>query len=217
MKRFNYFLYFNKVLISFGLFGFISPVAASTNNFICSPERSYLIRYKDRVSFEGLSTKNRSKYEENTKSAKKFKVSFDLKTNNSLIEGKPAKAIRIPDPKPYEYAPLFLYFTEDDLTNNDFEEFTNDFKESNFTSKSTLTTNSWNIRLDTPTKPFGPFYAIKSLKKIEESFKINHLDEVLEDILVEETILEVSEVFVVKLNENHQLILFSKSKNVYIF
>ena len=29
LKRFNYFLHFKKVLISFGLFGFLSPVEAS--------------------------------------------------------------------------------------------------------------------------------------------------------------------------------------------
>jgi len=170
-------------------------VEASTYDLICSPERSYLIRYEDKVSSEGLTIKNRSKYKENTKSAKKFKVSFDLKNNSVFIEGKPAKSIRISDPKPYEYAPLFLYLTDNDLTENDFEEFTNDFKKSIFTSKKTLTTTKWNIRLDRPTDSSGPFYAIKSLKKSEESLKINNLDEILEDILVEENTLEVSEGF----------------------
>ena len=118
-KRFNYFLYFKKVLISFGLFGFLFPLEASTYDFICSPERSYLIKYEDKVSSEGLTTKNRSKYKENTKSAKKFKVSFDFKNNSFFIEGKPAKAIRISDPKPYEYAPLFLYSSGSDLSQND--------------------------------------------------------------------------------------------------
>ena len=195
LKRFNYFLYFKKVLISFGLFGFLSSVEASTYDLICSPERSYLIRYEDKVSTEGLTTKKRTKYKENTKSAKKFKVSYDLKNNNAFIEDKLAKTIRISDPKPYEYAPLFLYLTEDDLTQNDFEEFTDDFKESILTTKTTLTINTWNIRLDNPTDSFGSFYAIKSLKESEETSKINDLDEVLEKILVEETLLEVSEGF----------------------
>ena len=186
-------MYFKKVLISFGLFGFLSPAEASIYHLICFPERSYLIRYEDKVSSEGLTTKNRSKYKENTKLAKKFKVSYDLKNNNAFIEGKLSKAIRISDPKPYEYAPLFLYSTGSDLSENKISTENDDGDILSLKTKSTLTKNIWSIRLDRPTNSSGPFYAIKSFKESEMSFTIDSMDEVSGDTLVEDTVLEISE------------------------
>ena len=194
LKRFNYFFYFKKVLISFGLFGFLSPLEASTFDLICSPARSFLITYEDKVSSDkGVLTKNRSKYKDNTKSAEKFKVSYDLKNNNAFIEGKPAKAIRISDPKPFEYAPLFLYSTGNNLSEN---EISNVDEDGDILSSKTITTlieNKWSIRLDRPTDSSGPFYAIKSFKESEETSRIDFVDEVSVDTLVEDTVLEISE------------------------
>ena len=186
-------MYFKKVLISFGLFGFLSPVEASTYDLICSPERSYLIRYEDKVSSEGLTTKNRPKYKESTKSAKKFKVSYDLKNNNAFVEDKLAKTIRISDPKPYEYAPLFLYSTGSDLTENKSSTENDDGDILSLKTKTTLTKNIWSIRLDRPTNSSGPFYAIKSLKESEMSSIIDSMDGISVDTLVEGTVLEISE------------------------
>ena len=196
LKRFNYFFYFKKVLISFGLFCFLSPLEASTYDLICSPARSFLITYEDKVSSdEGFLTKNRSKYKDNTKSAKKFKVSYDLKNNNAFIEGKPAKAIRISDPKPFEYAPLFLYLTGNNLNLSENEISTVN-EDGDVLSSKTITTlieNKWSIRLDRPTDSSGPFYAIKSFKESEETSRIDFMDEVSVDTLVEDTVLEISE------------------------
>ena len=191
--RFNYFFYFKKVLISFGLFGFLSPLEASNYDLICSPERSFLITYQDKISSEAFLTKNRSKYKDNTKSAKKFKVSYDLKNNNAFIEGKQAKAIRISDPKPFEYAPLFLYSTGNDLTENEVSTLNEDGDILSSKTITTLTENIWSIRLDRPTNSSGPFYAIKSLKESEENSRIDFIDEVSVDTLVEDTVLEISE------------------------
>ena len=195
LKRFNYFFYFKKVLISFGLFGCLSPLEASTYDLICSPERSFLITYEYKVSSEGFLNKNKSRYKDNTKSAKKFKVSYDLKNNNAFIEGKPAKAIRILDPKPFEYAPLFLYSTGNNFSEN---EISNVDEDGDILSSKTITTlieNKWSIRLDRPTDSSGPFYAIKSFKESEETSRIDFVDEVSVDTLVEDTVLEISEGF----------------------
>ena len=189
MKRLNYFFYFKKVLISFCLFGFLSPLEASTYDLVCSPERSFQITYEDKVSSEGFINKNRSKYKDNTKSAKKFKVSYDLKNNNAFIEGKLAKAIRISDPKPFEYAPLFLYLTENDLTENEISTLNQDDDILSSKTLSTLTENIWSIRLDRPTISTPPFYAIKSFKESEENSRIDFIKDVSVDTLVEDTVL----------------------------
>ena len=79
-----------------------TTIEASTYNLICTPERSYQISYIDKVNDEGELTQNRSKYKEDIKSRQKFKVFYDLKNNDGFIENKPAKAVRILDPEPFE-------------------------------------------------------------------------------------------------------------------
>ena len=95
-----------------------TAVESSTYNLICTAERSHQISYLDKVNDEDELTQIRSKYKEDITSKKNLKVSYNLKNNNGFIENNPAKAIRILDPGPYEYAPLFLYSQEwgDDIT-----------------------------------------------------------------------------------------------------
>ena len=193
LKKFNYFFYFQKFLISFSLLGFLSPLEATTYDLTCSPERSYLISYQEKVSSEELITKNRSKYKEDTKSAKKFKVSFNLENNSAFIEGNPAKAIRISDPQPYEYAPLFLYTFGSDLTEDNTSTSNINGDMLSLKTKSTLTKNIRSIRLDRPTDSSGPFYATKSFKESVMNSTLDSMDEESVDTLVEDTVLEILE------------------------
>ena len=87
---------------------------ASTYNLICTSDRTHQIRYIDK-STDSEFTQNRSKYKEDIKSRKKFKVSYDLKNNNGFIENNYAKAVRILDDKSYKYYPLFLYSQYDEV------------------------------------------------------------------------------------------------------
>ena len=116
MNRSMHFLYFKKVFISFSLFACLTPLEASTYNLICTPKRSHLISYKDKINKKYELTQTRSKYKEDInkdyiKSSEKFKVSYNLKNNSGFIENNPAKAIRIFAPEPFEYAPLFFVFS----------------------------------------------------------------------------------------------------------
>ena len=84
MNRSFHFLNFKKVFISFSLFGCLAPLEASTYNLICTTERSHKISYIDKVNEKDELTEIRSKYKEDLKTKKKFKVSYNLKNNSGF-------------------------------------------------------------------------------------------------------------------------------------
>ena len=164
------------------------PIAleASTYKLICTPDRSYQISYIDKVNEENELTQSRSKYKEEITSRKKFKVSYNLKNNNGFIENNPAKAIRILDPGPYEYAPLFLYSQEGSVDNIE----KNEYGETLFFDSMKL--NRWDIRIDRPTDSYPSFFFIKSLEDSEERYVINNSDEFKNDTLTQKITHEIS-------------------------
>ena len=164
-----------------------TSVEASTYNLICTTERSYQISYIDKVNEDDLLTQNKSKYKEDMKSREKFKVFYNLKNNNGFIENNSAKAVRILDPGPYEYAPLFLY---SHLGEVDTTEKENEYYE--ILSVESLKVNTWNIRIDRPTDSSTSFFSIKSLEDSEARYVINNSDELTNDTLTEKLIHEIS-------------------------
>jgi len=150
-------------------------VEASTYNFICTPERSYQISYIDKIKVDEL-TQNRSKIKEDIKLRKKFRVSYNLKNNNGFIENNFAKAVRILDPGPYEYAPLFLYFQVGAVDETEKE---NEYGE--ILSVDSMKINTWNIRMDSPTDTSTRFFSIQSLENSEARYAINNSDKYTSD------------------------------------
>ena len=163
-----------------------TTVEASTYNLICTPERSYQISHIDRVNEKGELTQNRSKYKEDIKLRKKFKVFYNLKNNNGFLENSSAKAVRILDPGPYEYAPLFLYSQVGALDNTEKE---NEYGEILFVDSMKI--NTWNIRIENPTDLSTSFFSIKSLDDSEMRQTINS-DDFTKDTLTEKLIHEIS-------------------------
>ena len=120
MNIFYFSKYFNKLLISFCLFGFLLPIEASTFKLKCIEKRSFTFSY-------GYFTDNETTYkdpirfkENKNKMLGEFLVTFDLKNNSGSIDESPARAIRILKRSAknnydqifatdYEYSPLFLY------------------------------------------------------------------------------------------------------------
>ena len=182
-----HFLYFKKVFISFSLFACLTPLEASTYNLICTPKRSHLISYKDKINKKYELTQTRSKYKEDIKSSKKFKVSYNLKNNSGFIENNPAKAIKIFSPDPYEYTPLFLYYRGSEvgetLDENEYGEIT---------SADLIKVNRWNIRIESPTDSSTSFFSIKSLEDSELRSTINNSDELISENLTEKYTHEIS-------------------------
>ena len=174
---------FTTLLAAFAL---PSAVEASTYNLICTPERSYQISYIDKVNKWGDLTQDRSKYKEDIKLGKKFKVSYNFKNNNGFLENNPAKAVRILDPGPYEYAPLFLYSQVGAVDNTEKE---NEYGEILFVDLMKI--NTWNIRIDNPTDSSTSFFSIKSLEDSEMTETINS-DDFTKDTLTEKLIHEIS-------------------------
>ena len=162
-----------------------TAVEATTYDLICTPERSYQISYIDKVKDDDL-TQNRSKYKEDIKSRKKFKVFYDLKNNNGSIENNSAKAVRILDPEPYEYAPLFLYSQVGAVDNTEKE---NEYGEILFVDSMKI--NTWNIRIDRPTDSLTSFFSIKSLEDSEMREIINS-DDFTRDTITEKLTHEIS-------------------------
>ena len=183
-----HFLYFKKVFISFSLFGCLAPLEASTYNLICTAKRSHLISYKDKINKKYELTQTRSKYKEDIKSSKKFKVSYNLKNNSGFIENNPAKAIRIFAPEPFEYAPIFLYYEVGELGETRVE---NEYGE--IIAADLLKVNRWNIRIENPTDSSTSFFSIKSLEDKESAFIIDNSDELINDNLTEKYTHEISE------------------------
>ena len=116
-------------------------------------------------------TQNRSKYKEDIKLSKKFKVFYNFKNNNGFLENNSAKAVRILDPGPYEYAPLFLYSQVGAADNTEKE---NEYGE--ILSVDSMKINTWNIRIDRPTDSSTRFFSIKSLEDSEMREIINSDD-----------------------------------------
>ena len=182
MHMYHYFNYFKKVFIPFSLFGCLIPVEASTYNLICTKDRSNLMRYKDKVSQDNSLTQSPSEYTEITNSGEKFEVYYDLKENSGFIENNAAKAIRVTYPKPYEYAPLFLYSRELVLNKN--------------SNSVVLKTGSFNIRIENPTDSLSSFFFVESfLEEKEKTYEKNVSDQVFQGGMVMEKILEISEGF----------------------
>ena len=191
MNRSFHFLNFKKVFISFSLFGCLAPLEASTYNLICTTERSHKISYIDKVNEKDELTQTRSKYKEDIKSSKKFKVSYNLKNNSGFIENNPAKAIKIFSPDPFEYTPLFLYYEVDE-----FGETLEENEYGEIIGADLLKVNKWNIRIDRPTEDYAiPFFSIKSLEDKESTFIIDNSDNFKEYILTLKTTHEISEGF----------------------
>ena len=174
---------FTTLLAAFAL---PSAVEASTYNLICTPERSYQISYIDKINEKDELTQNRSKYKEDIKLRKKFKVFYNLKNNNGYLENSSAKAVRILDPGPYEYAPLFLYSQVGAVDNTEKE---NEYGEILFVDLMKI--NTWNIRIDNPTHSSTSFFSIKSLEDSEMTETINS-DDFTKDTLTEKVIHEIS-------------------------
>ena len=174
---------FTTLLAAFAL---PSAVEASTYNLICTPERSYQISYIDKVNKWGDLTQDRSKYKEDIKLGKKFKVSYNFKNNNGFLENNSAKAVRILDPGPYEYAPLFLYSQVGAVDNTEKE---NEYGEILFVDSMKI--NTWNIRIDRPTDSLTSFFSIKSLEDSEMREIINS-DDFTRDTITEKLIHEIS-------------------------
>ena len=188
MNRSFHFLNFKKVFISFSLFGCLAPLEASTSyNLICTTERSHKISYIDKVNEKDELTQTRSKYKEDIKSSKKFKVSYNLKNNSGFIENNPAKAIKIFSPDPYEYTPLFLYYEVSEvgetLDENEYGEII---------GADLLKVNRWNIRIENPTDSSTTFFSIKSLEDSELRSTINNSDELINANLTEKYTHEIS-------------------------
>ena len=187
MNRSFHFLNFKKVFISFSLFGCLAPLEASTYNLICTTERSHKISYIDKVNEKDELTQIRSKYKEDLKTKKKFKVSYNLKNNSGFIENNPAKAIKIFSPDPREYTPLFLYYrggeVGETLDENEYGEII---------GADLLKVNRWNIRIDNPTGSFTYFFSIKSLEDSEYRSTINNSDELINENLTEKYTHEIS-------------------------
>ena len=163
-----------------------TTVEASTYYLICTPERSYQISYIDKVNKWGDLTQDRSKYKEDIKLGKKFKVSYNFKNNNGFLENNSAKAVRILDPGPYEYAPLFLYSQVGAVDNTEKE---NEYGEILFVDSMKI--NTWNIRIDRPTDSLTSFFSIKSLEDSEMREIINS-DDFTRDTITEKLIHEIS-------------------------
>jgi len=180
-----------RILMKRLLLPFLAAIAlptvleASTYKLICTPDRSYQISYIDEVNEENELTQSRSKYKEEITSRKKFKVSYDLNNNNGFIENNPAKAIRILDPGPYEYAPLLLYSQENLVGNIE----KNEYGETLFIDS--MKVNTWNIRIERPTDSPTSFFFIKSLDVSEERYMINNSDEFKNDILTQKITHEI--------------------------
>ena len=158
---------------------------ASTYKLICTPDRSYQISYIDEVNEKNELRQSRSKYKEEITSRKKFKVSYDLKNNNGFIENNPAKAIRILDPGPYEYAPLFLYSQEGLVDNIE----KNEYGETLFGDS--IKVNTWDIRIERPTDSSTSFFFIKSLDDSEERYMINNSNEFKNNTLTQKITHEI--------------------------
>ena len=165
-----------------------TAVESTTYYLICTPERSYQISYIDKVN-DGDLTQNRSKYKEDIKSRKKFKVFYDLKNNNGSIENNSAKVVRILDPEPYEYAPLFLYSQVGAVNNTDKENVYGEIL-----SVESMKINTWNIRIDRPTGSSKSFFSIKSFEDSEMRDIINS-DELTNYTLTEKLTHEISTGF----------------------
>ena len=163
-----------------------TTIEASTYNLICTPERSYEISYIDKVNEKGELIQNRSKYKGDIKLRKKFKVFYNLKNNNGFLENNSAKAVRILDPGPYEYAPLFLYSQVGAVDNTEKE---NEYGEILFVDSMKI--NTWNIRIDRPTDSLTSFFSIKSLEDSEMREIINS-DDFTRDTITEKLIHEIS-------------------------
>ena len=175
---------FTTLLAAFAL---PSAVEASTYNLICTPERSYQISYIDKVNKWGDLTQDRSKYKEDIKLGKKFKVSYNFKNNNGFLENNPAKAVRILDPGPYEYAPLFLY---SQVGAADGTEKENKYGE--ILAVSSIKLNTWNIRIERPTDSSTRFVSIKSLEDSKERYTMDDSFEETNFSLTEKLIHEIS-------------------------
>ena len=178
---------FTTLLAAFAL---PSAVEASTYNLICTPERSYQISYIDKVNKWGDLTQDRSKYKEDIKLGKKFKVSYNFKNNNGFLENNPAKAVRILDPGPYEYAPLFLY---SQVGAADGTEKENKYGE--ILAVSSIKLNTWNIRIEIPTASSTRFVSIKSLEDSKERYTIDDSNDFTNSSLTEKLIHEISNGF----------------------
>ena len=166
--------------LNFSLLAVIAlPTAleASTYNLICTPERSYQINYIDKINDKNEVTKNRSNYKEDIKLRKKFKVFYNFKNNNGFLENNFAKAVRILNPEPYEYAPLFLYSRVGAVDDTEKE---NEYGE--ILSVDSLKLNTWNIRIDRPTDSSTGFFSIKTLEDSEATH----------DTLTEKLVHEIS-------------------------
>ena len=198
--------YFNKVLISFFLFGFLLPIEASTYKLKCIEKRSFTFRY-------GYLTNNETTYkdpirfkENKNKKLGEFLVTFDLKNNSGSIDESPARAIRILKPSAnnnygqiiasdYKYSPLFLY------SKKGFSDLSTNSEKNNYgeiiSLEELLSTNytTWNIRIDDPTKGFTSYFAIKELEKGLGKTKKNNSNEILKDTFSKEKTLEISEGF----------------------
>ena len=177
---------FTTLLAAFAL---PSAVEASTYNLICTPERSYQISYIDKVNEKGETTQNKSKYKEDIKLRKKFKVFYNLKNNNGFLENNSAKAVRILYPEPKEYAPLFLY-SQIGKSDFDITEKENEFGE--IIAVDSMKLNKWSIRIDRPTDTSTSFFSIKSLEDNEERYTINNSDDFTNEIFTEKRIHEIS-------------------------
>ena len=175
---------FTTLLAAFAL---PSAVEASTYNLICTPERSYQISYIDKVNEWGDLTQDRSKYKEDIKLGKKFKVSYNFKNNNGFLENNTAKAVRILDPGPYEYAPLFLY---SQVGATDSTEKENKYGE--ILTVSSIKLNTWNIRIERPTDSSTRFVSIKSLEDSKERYTMDDSFEETNFSLTEKLIHEIS-------------------------
>ena len=163
-----------------------TTIEASTYNLICTPERSYEISYIVKVNEKGELIQNRSKYKGDIKLRKKFKVFYNLKNNNGFLENNSAKAVRILDPGPYEYAPLFLY---SQVGAADGTEKENKYGE--ILAVSSIKLNTWNIRIERPTDSLTRFVSIKSLEDSEMREIINS-DDFTRDTITEKLIHEIS-------------------------
>ena len=178
---------FTTLLAAFAL---PSAVEASTYNLICTPERSYEISYIDKVNEKGELTQNRSKYKGDIKLRKKFKVFYNLKNNNGFLENNSAKVVRILDPGPYEYAPLFLY---SQVGATDSTEKENKYGE--ILTVSSIKLNTWNIRIERPTDSSTRFVSIKSLEDSKERYTMDDSFEETNFSLTEKLIHEISNGF----------------------
>lgn len=201
MNIFNCSKYFNKLLISFGLFSFLLPIEASTYNLSCNEERSFVLSYDDYISEDDNLISGRTKFKENKKrSLKKFNISYDLKKGTASIENVNVLLIRelpvitknIQEKIPYYRSPIYLYQNWDSISKDTKSEFlvgAEDFLSEFATFEQEENENR--LRIDSPNSAITPFFNVKKITKETSKYFISSNDQE-KDTLEINTTLEIS-------------------------